>query len=465
MKKPDLFLENGVIVTENSKFFGGVVVSNGVIERITSSGETVEAREIIDLGGKYLLPGLVDGHVHFHDPGRDYWEGYRTGTMAAAAGGVTTVVEMPLNGIPPTIDREKLAVKREIARINSVVDYAHWGGMVTDNLEHLPAMAEEGVVGYKAFTGGVGTPEFTAINDHVLFNGLRLSKELGNVVDIHAENESITSTLKAQLKTAGRKDRQAWYDAHPIESELEPVERAIFFAKATGGNLHLAHTSIPDGVRAVARAKSEGVNVTIETCPHYLVLDLDDFLRIGPEAKCVPPIRFREEVERMWQCIFEGLVDTIASDHSPCTNEEKDQGMDNIWQAWGGITGIQTMLPAILTEGVHKRGLPITTVARLMASTPARIFGLYPKKGSLQPGADADFVVVDLDREWTFPVDQILSKNKHSLYVGFKFKGAIECTMVRGKTVSQGGRICVAPGYGQLQVRGYRYRPILPTHP
>jgi allantoinase len=430
-----------------------------------SAGETVEARETIDLGGKYLLPGLVDGHVHFHDRGRDYWEGYRTGTMAAAAGGVTTVVEMPLNGIPPTLDREKLAVKREIARTQSVVDYAHWGGMVTDNLEHLPGMAAEGVVGHKAFMGGVGTPEFTPINDYVLFNGLRLSRELGNVVDIHAENESITSTLKAQLKADGRKDRQAWYDAHPVEAELEPVERAIFFARATQGNLHLAHTSIAEAVRAVARAKSQGVHVTVETCPHYLFLDLDDFLRVGPEAKCVPPIRPRKEVEKMWQCVFEGLVDSIASDHAPCTCEEKEGGMDNIWQAWGGIPGIQTMLPAILTEGVHRRGLPLTTVVRLMSGAPARIFGLYPKKGSLQPGADADFNVVDLEREWTFSADQILSKNKHSLYVGIGFKGAIERTIVRGRTVCEGGRICVEPGYGQLQVRGYRYQPIQTVRP
>ena len=452
-------------MTENAEFSGGIVVNNGIIERIISTGETIDATETIDLDGKYLLPGLVDGHVHFHDPGRDYWEGYRTGTMAAAAGGVTTVVEMPLNGIPPTIDREKLAVKREIARIHSVVDYAHWGGMVTDNLEHLPEMAEDGVVGYKAFMGGVGTPEFTPINDHVLFNGLRLSRELGTVVDIHAENESITSTLKAQLKAAGEKTVRLGMMLIPWRRSLNRWSAPSSSPKPTRGNLHLAHTSIADAVRAVARAKSQGVNVTVETCPHYLLLDLDDFLRVGPEAKCVPPIRPRKEVEEMWQCVFDGLVDTIASDHAPCTIEEKEEGMDNIWQAWGGITGIQTMLPAVLTEGVHKRDLPMTAVVRLMASTPARIFGLYPKKGCLQPGADADFTVVDLEREWTFSANQILSKNKHSLYVGFKFKGAIERTIVRGKTVCQGGRICVEPGYGQLQVRGYRYQPIQSLHP
>jgi allantoinase len=217
----------------------------------------------------------------------------------------------------------------------------------------------------------------------------------------------------------------------------------------TKGNLHIVHISIAKGIRAVEEAKKRGVSVTAETCPHYLTLDQDDFVRLGPVAKCAPPLRTRQEVDALWECVLAGLVDTIASDHSPCTWDEKAAGMTNIWKGWGGISGIQTMLPAIITEGVHKRGLPLTALVRMMSSNPARIFGLYPQKGALQPGSDADFVVVDLDKEWTLTTNDLFYKNKHSPYVGYTFKGKVEQTYIRGKQVYKDGMIVVEPGYGK----------------
>jgi allantoinase len=277
------------------------------------------------------------------------------------------------------------------------------------------------------------------------------------VIGVHAENEYVTAMLGRQLREAGRTDRAAWHESRPPVTELEAINRAIYWAKAAQGNLHIVHVTLADGIRAAARAKQEGVHVTVETCPHYLFFDQEDFVRIGPAAKCAPPLRSRSEVERLWECVLDGLVDTIASDHSPCTWAEKEPGMTNIWKAWGGISGVQTMLPAILTEGVHKRGLPLSALVRMMATNPARIFGLYPQKGTILPGSDADLVVVDLDKEWSLTENDLFYKNKHSAFVGRSFKGAVERTIVRGVTVYQHGQITAPPGFGQLLRRRHPY--------
>ena len=441
-----LYLRNGLIVTEETAFQGGVVIEQGKITQLVSGNAAPEAEEVVDLQGKVLLPGLIDDHVHFNEPGREHWEGYRTGTMAAAAGGITTVIDMPLNATPPSIDTGKLLHKREAVQSEAVIDYAHWGGLVDNNLDALDGLHEQGVM------------DFERVNDDVLYAGLRSARELGNLVAVHAESEYVTALLGQELRAAGRTDRAAWPESRPPFTELEAIQRAIYWTKVSGGNLHIVHVTIAGGIRAAVQAKREGVNVTVETCPHYLFFDHDDFVRIGPAAKCAPPIRARAEVEALWDCVLAGLVDTIASDHSPCPWADKEPGMADIWQAWGGISGVQSMLPAVLTEGVHKRGLSLSALVRMMAANPARIFGLYPQKGSLLPGTDADLVVVNLDKEWTLSVDDLFYKNKHSAYVGYSFKGAVERTIVRGVTVYRDGQITAQPGYGQLLRRSQPYR-------
>ena len=454
--KADLYLKNGLIVTEERIFPGGIVVMRGKIAQLFTSEAQIEAKEVIDLEGKIVLPGLVDDHVHFNEPGRTHWEGYHTGSMAAAAGGVTTVLEMPLNAIPPSIDQGKLAVKREAIQQEPVVDYAHWGGLVDNNLDALEGLDAAGVVGFKAFMSASGV-EFERIDDDVLYAGLLRTRHLGNLVGVHAENEYVTAMLGRELREAGRVDRAAWCESRPPAAELEAINRAIHWAKAAEGNLHIVHVTLADGIRSAEKAKQEGVHVTVETCPHYLFFDQDDFIRIGPAAKCAPPIRSRTEVDRLWECVLAGKVDTIASDHSPCTWEEKEPGLDNIWKAWGGVSGVQTTLPVMLTEGVHKRGLALTDLVRMLSTNPARLFGLYPQKGTLLPGADADLVIIDLDREWRLEEDDLFYKNKHSPYIGYTFKGAVERTMVRGVTVYQNGQIMVPPGFGRLLLRKQRY--------
>lgn len=453
----DLFLKNGLVVTEGVTFQGGVAVKDGKITEVVAGGGEVAADQVIDLDGHALFPGIVDNHAHFNEPGRTHWEGYRTGTMAAAAGGITTVMDMPLNSMPSTINRHTLALKREAVKDQPVIDVAQWGGLVNNNLADLDDLNEDGVVACKGFMCFSGIEDFKHITDEFIYAGLKRMGELGNVASVHAENDFLTAYLTQQLQGAGRTDRAAWCEAHPLFEELEAIQRATYWAKVANGNLHVVHITVPEGIRHINTAKQDGVHVTSETCPHYLFFDQDDYERIGPAAKCGPPIRPRAVVEALWGCVLEGLVDVIGSDHSPCNWEEKEKGMENIWQAWGGISGIQTMLPVMLTEGYHKRGLALTDMVRMMAANPARIFGFYPRKGVIMPGSDADFAVVDLDKEWTLTGDQLFYKNQHSAYVGYSFKGKVIRTIVRGVTVYDDGKFLVQPGFGNILRREQRY--------
>jgi allantoinase len=272
---------------------------------------------------------------------------------------------------------------------------------------------------------------------------------LGTFVGVHAENEWLTRRLTQELRAAGRCDRRAWGEARPPAAELEAIRRAIFWSKTTGGRLHVVHVSLAAGVREATAAKLDGVPVTVETCPHYLSYDEDDFVRIGPLAKCAPPLRPRGEVEALWRAVLAGEVDVLASDHSPCTWAEKERGENDIWQAWGGISGLQSILAALFTEGVQRRGLPLSALVRMTSANPARLFGLYPAKGSLLPGADADLVIVDPTATTTLRPEDLEYKNRHSVYVGRTFHAAVDTTLVRGTPVFAGGRVTGRPGYGR----------------
>ncbi|HMN30587.1 MAG TPA: amidohydrolase family protein, partial [Caldilineaceae bacterium] len=345
-----------------------------------------------------------------------------------------------------------LAAKQEIVRREATVDGALWGGLVDNNLADLDALHAGGVVGFKAFLSASGT-DFARIDDDLLLAGLLRAKELDMLVGVHADNDAVTHYLTGQLQGAGRTDPYAWGAARPPSAELEAIRRALFWAEQSGGRLHVVHVSQAAGIAAISAAKAQGVRVTAETCPHYLSFDEDDFARIGPAAKCAPPLRSRAEVEALWATVLRGEVDIIASDHSPCLWEDKERGSENVWLAWGGISGIQSLLAALLSEGVQRRGLPLPALARMTAANPARIFGLYPVKGVLLPGADADLVVVDPERRWTLTADQLLYKNPHSAYLGYSFHGAVERTFVRGAQVYPQGGIRVPPGFGRLLLR------------
>lgn len=445
--KPDLYLRNGTVVTENGTFHGGVAACGGLICQLVHGNPDVEASETLDLNGKIVLPGIIDAHTHFSEPGREY-EGYRTGSMAAAAGGVTTVLDMPLNDLPPTTDRVTLAEKRAMIEGQATVDYAHWGGLINNNLEHLEEQDAEGVIAFKAFMRTVA--DFPRVDDDLLYAGLQTIKELDNVLGVHAENEFVTAYLRDKLRAEGRTDRRAWNESRPPAQEMEAIQRAIFWAKATGGRLHICHISLAGAVALVKQAVHEGHKITGETCSHYLFFEDEDYFEIGPTLRAAPPIRSRPEVEALWGCVQRGDIDAITSDHSPFPPERYRLGIDNVWEGAGGVMGLQSMLPAVITEGVHRRGMTWELVVRLMSSNPARIFGIYPQKGALLPGSDADFTVIDPDREWVLKTEDLFYRYKQSPYVGRRFKGAVTHTVVRGTVVFADGRIVAEPGYGRL---------------
>lgn len=450
----DMYLRNAQIANEHEVFHGGVVVKGEKILQVVKGLPEIYADQIIDLGGKLLLPGIVDGHVHFEDPGMKEWETFENATRAAAAGGVTTIMDMPVDCVPSTVDAAKVKFKRDAIAMDAIIDFGFWGGLVDNNLEDLQGMVDQGVVALKAFMVETGVEDFKKINDDVLYAGLLFTKEAGLPLGVHAENDWVTRYLAHKLQTQGRVDRKAWLESRPLETELEAIHRALFWAKVTSGQLHIVHCTISSGVEAVSKAKSEGVNATVETCPVYLFFDESDFLRLGPVLKSGPPVRSRQEVEKLWQQVMAGKIDVIGSDHSPSTWDLKEIGNDNIWKAWGGMSGVQTMLPILLTEGVHKRGLLLPELVRMTSSGPARLFDIYPKKGCLQPGSDADIVVIDLDQEWVLEPEMLLYQNKYSAYDGVKFKGKVKQTILRGKTIYQNGDIVGESGFGKYLFRG-----------
>jgi allantoinase len=453
--KTDLLIRNGLVITAKNSFEADLSIHQEKIAGIFSPGEKHDAEEVIDAKGLFLLPGAIDSHVHFNEPGRETWEGFEAGSKSAAAGGVTTVIDMPLNSSPCTLNVKEFERKRSIGESLSVVDFGLWGGATPDNIDELKGLHEAGALGFKAFMSNSGIEDFRHIDDGILVEVLQRLGRLKQVLGLHAENDSMATHLAKKLKALGRIDRKAWLESRPPFVEEEAVNRALFLAKHISPevSLHFVHTTLAANMEAIAEAKRQGLNVTVETCPHYLMLTAKDLLELGPVAKCAPPLRTEKEVEALWKSVEKGWVDTIGSDHSPCTLELKAKGKDNIWQAWGGISGIQTMLPVVFSEGVVKRRISPTQLVAMLSMNPARLFGLYPKKGTLQPGSDADLVLFNPEKRWTVKAEDLLYKNPHSPFIGRTITGSVELTLLRGKIIWKEGEVKAPPGIGKFLPR------------
>jgi allantoinase len=446
----------GTLITPAGRVRGHLGVRGG---RISALSETpLQARETVDATGRVVLPGAVDLHVHFNEPGHPDYEGWAAGSRAAAAGGVTTIADMPLVCMPATTTVKALRTKREIAERTSLVDFALWAGLVPYNLDHLDALHAEGVAGFKAFMAHAGTDAFPFVDDDALYEGLRRAAAAGATVAVHAENHAITSARAARLRAQGRRDRRAWGEARPPIAELEAIARLLTLARDAGCAVHVVHVSLPEGVEAIRAARQRGQRVTCETCAHYLVLTEDDFDRIGPAAKCAPPLRDAARREGLWDAVLRGHVDTLASDHAPGPADGKSRGVNDVFDAWGGIAGIQSALPLLLTHAVRERGMTLEQLAWLTSTNPARIAGLWPRKGGLVVGGDADFVVVDLERAWTLTPDHLYSRNRHSPYVGMEMRGWFTHVLRRGEVIVEDGRAADA-GAGGVYLRSQRGLP------
>ena len=439
MSALDLAIRGGTVVAPDGARRADVGIADG---RIVAVAEALDdaARADLDATGLHVLPGAVDAHVHFNDPGRTAYEGFETGTRAAAAGGTTTIVDMPLNAQPPTIDARAFDRKRAAAERTALVDFALWGGLVPGDAARLDELAERGVVGFKAFMSDTTMPEFAMADDLTLYEGMARAATLGLPVAVHAESEAITSALAARARREGRRGVRDYLRSRPAIAEVEAIGRALLLAEETGCALHVVHVSTGRGVALVAEARARGVDATCETCPHYLVFDEDDAERLGAVAKCAPPLRPAAERDALWAAI--GDIALVASDHSPSLPELK-QG-DDFFAIWGGITGCQVLLGVLLDAGHHERGLALEQVAALSAAGAARRFRL-PGKGRVEPGADADLALVDLAGATALGGETLLHRHPHSPWAGRTLRGRIARTLVRGTTVFADGRVAGPP--------------------
>jgi allantoinase len=434
-------------VTSDAVRDADVLITGGVFDAIVDPGQGRSFDEI-EARGLHVLPGVVDAHVHTNEPGRDEWEGWRAATHGAAAGGVTTIADMPLNSIPPTLDRAAFSQKAARAGGSAIVDFALWGGLIAGDPAPLKELAQVGAVGVKAFLCPSGVDEFPHLRAGALAPALAAAAGNGLLVAVHAEDESLVTKGGEQMRTLGRRDRGAWLESRPPAAERRAIERVAEAARESGARVHIVHASSSAAVTAVMRARERGVAITVETCPHYLAFTSEDGERLGPVLKCAPPIRDATSRDRLWDHVLAEDITLVASDHSPCRADLKTRGERDIWEAWGGVTGVQSLLPVMLTEGVHRRGLRLTALARLVAEAPARLLGLWPRKGAIREGADADVALVALDREWTFTLEQLQARSGLSPYVGRAFRGAVTRTLVRGVTVYHDGVFVEEKGRG-----------------
>lgn len=430
----DTLIKNGLLVLPERCMNGDIAIKDGKIARIAPQIDAAAA-ETIDAAGNYVLPGMVDVHMHISEPGRTEWEGYLTGTKAMVAGGTTAFVEMPLNTIPATMDIDSLNLKLEAAKNQCYADYAPMGGLLPWNHDDLKPLSEAGVAAFKAFvaTCGSGKPgDFKNVTDYELYAGMQVLAETGDLLIIHCENASITDKLGEKAQQEGKKRLSDYVATRPVFTEVEAVRRVLLLAKETGCRIHIAHCSCPEAVAAVLEAQAEGVDASCESCPHYFLLATEDLDAIGNKAKCSPPIRDRKNQVRMWELLENGILNIIGSDHSPCTPDLK--AGDDAFKAWGGISGTQNSVDMMFDAAVKKRNISPVTLMQALATQPAARFRLADK-GALALGKDADIVILDPNQCYTLRAEDLYYKNPFSAYEGFDIGCRITRTLLRGQTV------------------------------
>ncbi len=463
MEHYDRLISNGTIVTAAATYAANLAVRNGHIAAILAPGEHAAAAETIDATGLHILPGLIDTHVHLRDPGRPEREDFTTGTSAAAAGGVTTILEMPISE-PPVNSAEILIRRAALVQPRALVDFGLYGAAGRENIAAIAEQAQAGAVAFKTFLHGAPPGrehEFFGLcctDDGILPEIMEAVAKTGLRHCFHCENDAMLEHRIAALRAAGRRDPLAHAESRPPVVEDAAVALVLALAEEIGGPVQIVHLSSPRSARWLQAARNHGLDVTVETCPQYLFLDQSALERHGAFAKCNPALRTPQEVAALWDAVQAGIIDVIGSDHSPYVAEEKERGQDDIFNTPAGVPGLETTLPLLLTA-VQAGRLSLQQLVQLTSANAARIFHL-PGKGQIALGYDADFTLVDLKASWRFDHRHCHTKARSCmrLWDGTQLQGRVIGTLVRGVSVFREGQIVAQPGHGRW------VRPVLPAH-
>jgi allantoinase len=448
---PDLVLRSRRVVLPEGVCPASVHVRRGRILRVAEFRDFPAARRRFDFGDAVMLPGLVDTHVHINDPGRADWEGFETATRAAAAGGVTTLIEMPLNSVPATTTLAAFRRKCSSAKGLLAVDVGFWGGVVPGNVRELRALWDAGVFGFKCFLVPSGVPEFEHVTEKDLRHALRVLKELGAVLLAHAEIPGPIEKELRHLRDADPRQYRTWLLSRPAAAELGAIRLLIRLCREYRVRTHIVHLSAAAGIALVKQARKQGLPLSAETCPHYLRFRAEQIPDGATEFKCAPPIREQKNGERLWSGLRQGALEMVVTDHSPCPPYMKLRHSGDFLRAWGGVASLELSLSVVWTEA-RRRGFTLEHVARWMCEAPARLAGLA-RKGRIAPGYHADFAVFDPGARWKVDTSKLHQRHKLTPYAGETLRGRVERTFLRGHLVYDGGSF-PTPCAGRVLKRG-----------
>ena len=438
MHPVELVIRGRRVVTEHGIEPASVHITHSYISSISIYEDVPAGAELIEAFDSIVMPGLVDTHVHVNEPGRTEWEGFETATRAAAAGGVTTIVDMPLNSIPATTTLDGLKTKLDAARDKLHVDVAFWGGVVPGNSAELAKLWDEGVVGFKCFLIHSGVDEFPNVTERDLRDAMPELTRLGALLIVHAELPGPVEACCQTVNDLPSRSYRTFLDSRPRAAENEAVALMIRLCRETGCRVHIVHHSSADALSMLRDAKRSGLPITAETCPHYLHFAAEDIPDSATEFKCCPPIRERENREKLWEALKDGTIDLVISDHSPCPPDMKLREQGDFMNAWGGISSLQLRLPIMWTDA-RARGRTIEDLTEWLCHAPARQVGLHNLKGAIKDGFDADVVIWNPDREFKVEPTMLNHRHKLSPYSGEVLRGVVEKTFVRGRMVYDGG--------------------------
>jgi allantoinase len=436
---PDLVVRSQRVVTPEGVRAASVHVMAGTIERVAAWDDVPAGARVADYGELAVLPGIVDTHVHLNEPGRTEWEGFATATRAAAVGGVTTLVDMPLNSIPPTTTREAFAAKRQAAAGQCAVDVGFWGGVVPGNQRELAGLVADGVRGFKCFLVDSGVEEFGWVGEAELAPAMQMLAGLGVPLLVHAEVAGPIDAATAKLGGADPRQYATYLASRPPAAEEQAIALVTRLCRATNARTHIVHHSAASALAQLREARAAGLPLTAETCPHYLHFAAERIPDGATPFKCAPPIRDADNREQLWRALAEGVLDFVASDHSPCSPSLKAMEVGDFVAAWGGVAGLQLALPVVWTEA-QQRGHTLVDIARWMSAGPARLAGLTGKKGAIVAGGDADLVVFADDERVTVTPQSVQHRHKVTPYAGETLRGAVQATYLRGQLVAERGR-------------------------